>query len=59
MSGRKKIKDIFINEKIPLAERTRTPLVLCGEELIWIVGVRTSHLARVDEFTKRVASVVF
>jgi tRNA(Ile)-lysidine synthase len=59
MSGRKKVKDIFINEKIPLARRALTPLVFCGGELIWIVGLRTSHLARVDTLSSQVVTVFF
>lgn len=53
MSGRKKVKDIFIDEKIPLSRRARTPLVFCGGELIWIVGLRISHLSKIDASTSR------
>jgi len=59
MNGRKKVKDIFIDEKIPLARRALTPLVFCGGELIWIVGLRTSHLARLDALSSRVVRAVF
>lgn len=59
MSGRKKVKDIFIDEKIPRARRAVTPLVFCGSELIWIVGLRTSHLARVDTSSARIVTAVF
>jgi tRNA(Ile)-lysidine synthase len=48
MSGRKKVKDIFIDRKIPLSERKQIPLLFCGEDLIWIVGVCVSELSRVD-----------
>ena len=48
MSGRKKVKDIFIDRKIPLSERKRIPLLFCGDELIWIAGVCTSESSRVD-----------
>ena len=60
MSGRKKVKDIFIDEKIPLARRALTPLLFCGSELIWIVGLRTSQLARVDSSSSNsIISAVF
>lgn len=59
MSGRKKVKDIFIDAKIPLARRARTPLLFCGDELIWIVGLRTSQLARVDNMSSLIVSAVF
>ena len=46
MSGRKKVKDIFIDRKIPLSERKRIPLIFSGADLIWIAGVCTSELCR-------------
>lgn len=48
MVGRKKVKDIFIDRKIPLSERRRIPLLFCGDDLIWIVGVCASELSRID-----------
>jgi tRNA(Ile)-lysidine synthase len=55
MSGRKKVKDIFIDQKIPLSERKRIPLLFCGADLIWIAGVCVSELCRVHN---RSASIV-
>ena len=46
MNGRKKVKDIFIDEKIPFARRAVTPLVFCGSELIWVAFKKSSHPAR-------------
>jgi tRNA(Ile)-lysidine synthase len=57
MSGRKKVKDFFIDEKIPLSERKRVPLLFCGDQLIWLVGLRSSDLARVDMGTDNIAKV--
>ena len=48
MSGRKKVKDIFIDRKIPAAERMRIPLLFCGDDLIWVAGVCASELCRID-----------
>ena len=48
MTGRKKVKDIFIDRKIPLSERARIPLLFSGDELIWIAGACTSELCRID-----------
>jgi tRNA(Ile)-lysidine synthase len=48
MAGRKKVKDIFIDRKIPLSERRRIPLLFCGDDLIWIAGVCASELSRID-----------
>jgi tRNA(Ile)-lysidine synthase len=59
MSGRKKVKDVFIDCKIPLSQRRRTALLFCGDELIWIVGLRTSQLARVGNLSSLVVSAFF
>ena len=47
MSGRKKVKDIFIDRKIPASERRRIPLIFCADNLIWIAGVCASESTRV------------
>ncbi len=52
-NGRKKIKDVFIDEKIPKEERDRLPLLAMGQEILWIPGIRRSVSCLVDENTKR------
>ena len=47
MAGVQKVKDIFMNEKIPVAERRRTPLLVCGGRILWVCGVRMGNDARV------------
>lgn len=40
MKGRKKVKDYYVNEKIPSGERMTIPLLTCGGEIAWIIGRR-------------------
>lgn len=40
MKGVKKVKDIFINEKIGKEKRDEIPLVVYGDDIVWIAGVR-------------------
>ena len=40
MKGEKKLKDIFINEKIPKEDRGKIPLVIHNNDIVWIVGIR-------------------
>lgn len=54
MSGRKKVKDLFIDEKVPLASRRRLPLLFCGERLIWVCTLRVAAQTRVTGRTSRV-----
>jgi tRNA(Ile)-lysidine synthase len=56
MTGRKKVKDVFIDSKVPPSRRAATPLLFAGDELIWIAWLRTSHHARVDSLSTRTVS---
>ncbi|MGF7015780.1 tRNA lysidine(34) synthetase TilS [Ornithinibacillus bavariensis] len=41
LNGSKKIKDIFIDEKIPLYERNRWPIITDNKgEIVWLVGLK-------------------
>ena len=51
MAGHKKIKDLFIEKKVPLSIRARCPLLTMGEEILWIPGFGRSEIARVSEKT--------
>ncbi len=52
--GSKKVKDFLIDEKVPREERDKIPLILSGENILWVVGKRISHPYRVTEKTRRV-----
>ncbi len=54
MSGHKKVKDIFIDEKVPLTARRRIPLLFSGERLIWVCTLRVSAETRITEGTGKV-----
>ncbi len=45
LNGRKKVKDIFIDEKIPVYLRDSWPLIFGADgSLLWIVGLRKAEL---------------
>ena len=54
MKGTKKLKDYFIDEKIPRGERACIPLIATGNEVIWIIGRRLSEKYKVSKYTKEV-----
>ncbi len=58
MTGSKKVKDLFMDEKIPLPQRRRIPLLFSGETLIWVCGLRSSNLSRSDGSSSRVIKAV-
>lgn len=57
MSGEKKLQDFFVDEKVPQPQRSRVPLLACGERIVWVVGYRIADWAKVTEKTARVVKV--
>lgn len=57
MTGKKKLKDFFIDNKVPRDDRDSIPLIACGSEILWIVGIRTSENFKVDEKTKDILQI--
>lgn len=55
LNGSKKVKDIYIDDKIPSSERSEIPLVCDGlGNIVWIPGVRRSMHAAVGRHTASV-----
>lgn len=52
MCGSKKVKKLFIDNKVPSAVRLRIPLLFCGPVLLWVAGMRKSSVAGVDAATQ-------
>ncbi len=47
-----KVKDLYINLKIPQRARAQWPLVCAGEQIVWVVGYRIAQPFRITEETK-------
>lgn len=58
MEGTKKVSDVFIDEKIPKADRLQWPVIVYGDEVFWVVGLRASRIAVVDAKTRRYGVLV-
>lgn len=52
-SGEKKLKDYFIDKKIPNAQRDNIPLLASGNEIYCVLGYEISDKVKVDEKTKK------
>ena len=59
MEGHRKLKDIFIDSKVPLIERKRTPVVSVGKEVVWLAGLRQSSRFSVGAQTRRALRLDF
>ncbi len=51
---RKKLQDYFVDEKIPRDERDAVPLLVCGNNIVWVIGYRLDDRYKVDKDTERV-----
>ena len=53
MQGTKKIKDFLIDAKVPRYERDRIPLLVCGNEILWVIGYTTSEAFKIKPNTQQ------
>lgn len=54
MTGSQKVKDFFINRKIPRSKRRAYPLLISEGKIIWVAGERIDNSVRVTQATRRV-----
>jgi len=54
MKGHKKIKDFFIDLKVPAEARYRTPILLSGGVPAWLCGYRIDERFKITPSTRRV-----
>lgn len=57
MKGSKKLKDLFIDLKIPKDKRDKIPLLCFGDEIVWVVGYRVSEGYKVTKETCNILEV--
>ena len=55
--SRKKLKEYFINEKIPQKERNMLPLIADGSHIVWMIGGRISEAYKITENTKKILEI--
>lgn len=49
MGGKQKLSDFFINQKIELEDKIQIPLVLNGNDIVWVVGHRLDERYKITE----------
>jgi tRNA(Ile)-lysidine synthase len=52
MRGERKVKDVFIDRKIPRLERRRFPIVTLAGEVAWLPGLARGNAALVSNATE-------
>lgn len=58
MNSEKKLKEFFIDEKVPKLERDKVPILTDSEKIIWIVGYRQDERALCSEDTHRILHII-
>lgn len=57
MGGTKKLKDLFIDLKIPREKRDSIPILCDDQGILWVVGYKISEDYKIDENTKNVLRI--
>lgn len=53
----KRIKELFIDAKVPRGERDGWPVIRRGHDVLWLPGIRRSRLAPVDARTREIVKL--
>ena len=59
MAGHKKVKDFFIDRKVPREDRARVPIFMSGGKIAWLGGMMISDRFKVSSGTERILKITF
>lgn len=58
MKGKKKLKEFFIDRKVPGSVRWNVPVIVDrDDEIVWVVGLRISDKFKITDLTKRILCI--
>ena len=59
MRKKKKLSRFFIDEKVPLHRKQQLWVLVSGERVVWIVGMRLDDRFKVTPATRRIVEFAF
>ncbi|WP_436513323.1 tRNA lysidine(34) synthetase TilS [Clostridium thermobutyricum] len=59
MKGNKKLKDIFIDMKIPKEVRDEIPLIVFDDNIAWVLDVKLSNIYKVTNETENILKIIY
>lgn len=59
MQGAKLLSDFFIDEKVPIPQKNKIPIVWSNNQIIWVAGKRISHLHKIGATTEYVLRIIW
>ena len=57
--SKKKLKDYFIDQKVPREKRDKILLLADGSHIVWIVGYRISEYFKITDETKNILKITY
>ncbi|MEE9168025.1 MAG: tRNA lysidine(34) synthetase TilS [Candidatus Neomarinimicrobiota bacterium] len=57
LNGYKKVSDILVDEKVSRFEKERQYVLVAGEDIVWLCGIRLDNRFRVQDDTQQVAKL--
>ena len=57
--SKKKLKDYFIDQKVPREKRDEILLLADGSHIVWIVGYRISEYFKITDETKNILKITY
>ena len=57
MKGTKKIKDIFIDAKVPKEQRDYIPIIEFDNNIAWLTGIKVSDEYKVNNNSKNILMI--
>ena len=57
MTGKKKLSDFFVDQKIDRLRKNNTWMICSGNDIVWIVGQRLDNRFRITENTKNILQI--
>jgi tRNA(Ile)-lysidine synthase len=59
MNHRKLLSDFFINNKIPLFEKEKIKVMVSGEEICWVAGMRIDNRFAITSSTEKIFKISY
>ncbi|HEX9614229.1 MAG TPA: tRNA lysidine(34) synthetase TilS, partial [Bacteroidota bacterium] len=59
MSGRKKLSDFFVNNKVPRTDKHSTPILESNGEIVWVCGLRLDQRFSITPATRKAVELTY
>jgi tRNA(Ile)-lysidine synthase len=59
LKGKKKLSDFFVDQKISVADKEKTWLLLSGDDIVWVIGKRIDNRYRITTKTQSAFVVTY